>query len=262
MKKYNKKKIKKFTILILILVIITTTFFITKIYLNKKKEEALIKKNYALLQKLENRDINNIEKKLSEDGNSNNNKTESYEKIQKQISNKSNKLFFENSVFMGDSITEALEFYNILNSSSVLAKKGQDVIKARKSVPQLKNLNPKRIFILYGENDLELFSNPKDFEDNYTKLVKDIKTALPNSQIYLQSVMPAQPKAQQRNKKLSNFRSSLFLDVVKRVAKKEKVNFIDIRPVIANKNYLYERDGIHFNAKFYSLWLNYLRQKL
>lgn len=262
MKKYNKKTIKKFTILILILVIITTTFFITKIYLNKKKEEALIKKNYALLQKLENRDINNIEKKLSEDGNSNNNKTESYEKIQKQISNKSNKLFFENSVFMGDSITEALEFYNILNSSSVLAKKGQDVIKARKSVPQLKNLNPKRIFILYGENDLELFSDAKDFEDNYTKLVKDIKRALPNSQIYLQSVMPAQPKAQQRNKKLSNFRSSLFLDVVKRVAKKEKVNFIDIRPVIANKNYLYEPDGIHFNAKFYSLWLNYLRQKL
>ena len=163
---------------------------------------------------------------------------------------------------MGDSITEGLDFYNIVNKSSILAKKGVDVVKANDEVSTLLSINPKRVFILYGMNDLKRFENPDDFKNNYIKLIQDIKKTVPSVEIYLQSLIPVHAKVQQTNKSYSPDRIDKFVEKVVEVARQENVNYIDITSVVKNREDLYQPDGIHFTVDFYDLWLGYLRGQI
>lgn len=265
MRKNNKrrKKIMRISVFFILILAISSLFAKNLIALGTEDEE--VKHNIVILKNLENKDVASIENKINEKrdisdkkndekNNNENNKDNS------SITKLNNKLYFENSVFMGDSQTEPLEVYDILNKSSVLAKKGQDVIKARESASQLKNLNPQRVFLLYGLNDLLLFENASDFKVNYIKLVQEIKKNAPNAEMYIESTMPIQPKAQQKNKKFSQDRIDEFLQVEKEVANEENINFIDIRNLVKGRDDLYEPDGMHLNVKFYGNLLDYLKK--
>lgn len=220
----------------------------------KKNSVQEIKYNRGLLEKLEKIDVNEVEKILAKS------EAENKTKDLIKVSQKSNKEYFEDSVFMGDSLTEPLDFYNILNKSSVLAKKGQSVLDAKKSAQELLNLNPKKVFLLYGLNDLEMFKNASDFKKNYGELIDLVKQNAPNAYIYAQSVMPVQEKV--NNKDYSSDRINEFTEAIKELGREKKINYIDIKPVIKNKEYLYEPDGMHFTIKFYDLWLDYLKNYL
>lgn len=272
MKNNVGRKRLKIVIVVSFLVIAAmgTTFY--KVNLKSKelkKAKENIMNNRAILKKLEETNVAEVEKKLSKDQDKNQSKdeisTDKEDKKQdssKNVSGESNKLYFEDSVFMGDSLTEPLDFYNILNKSSVLAKKGQSVIDAKKAASGLENLNPKRVFLLYGLNDLDMFENVSDFKRNYGELVDNVKKNAPNADVYVQSVMPVQKKVQNGNKNYSEERSQKFLQAVQDIAKEKKVNYVDIRPVIKDKEYLFEPDGMHFTAKFYDFWLDYLKEYL
>lgn len=94
-------------------------------------------------------------------------------------SNISNKDFFSKAVFLGDSITEGMSFYEVLDQSHVVAKKGLTVFKAEKYINDITNLAPKNIFILLGNNDLfEETLTSKQFINEYNKLVGTLKTTL------------------------------------------------------------------------------------
>ncbi|MBX4260338.1 hypothetical protein KTC96_22980 (plasmid) [Clostridium estertheticum] len=248
----RKKKRLKIVIGIIILI---PCCFVIRSFLNYEREKAIIKNNFIFLQKLENPNVNTakniVEKHKLNDEKSNYNQNVT-----------SNKMYFEESVFMGDSITEGLDFYDIVNKSSVLAKKGQGLVQAKKSVSILSNISPERIFVLYGMNDLESSKNSDDFKSNYIKLVKDIKQTVPNAEIYLQSLTPVQAKVQQKNNSFSQDRLDKFTQAIIEVAREEHVHFIDIRPMLKGKEALFEQDGIHFKADFYGLWLNDLKRQL
>ena len=72
--------------------------------------------------------------------------------------------YYENTIFMGDSITEALSEFGILDSYNVIAHKGDTVIKALKSIDKLQGINPKNLVLLYGMNDVIAFdsNSPKE----------------------------------------------------------------------------------------------------
>jgi lysophospholipase L1-like esterase len=251
----RKHKKNKLSIIIGLIILISCCFFL-KSFLKSNQEKRIIKNNYIVLQKLEDIDVATVEKKITEknklnDKKGGDNSTET-----------SNKIYFEESVFMGDSITEALDFYDIVNKSSVLAKKGLDVVQAKESVSTLSSINPQRVFILYGMNDLKKFENPVDFKDNYIKLINDIKQTVPSAEIYLQSLTPVQAKVQQRDHSFSQDRIDKFVEQVIEVAKQDDVHYIDIQSIVKDREDLYEPDGMHFTFKFYGLWLNYLRSQL
>lgn len=251
----NKRKKKKLKHIIGLIILIPCCFFL-KSFLSYKQEKRIIQNNYIVLQKLENVDVANVEKKITE-------KHKLKDEKGGDNSNKiSNKIYFEQSVFMGDSIAEALDFYDIVNKSSVLAKKGEDVVLAKEVVSTLSSINPQRVFILYGMNDLKKFKSPDDFKDNYIKLIQAIKQAVPDVEIYLQSLTPVQAKVQQRDNSFSQDRMDKFIEKVVEAAKHENVHYIDLRSIVKDREDLYEPDGMHFTMEFYGLWLNYLRSQL
>ena len=251
----NKSKKRKLKIIIGIIILIPCCFLL-KSLINNNEERKIIKNNYISLENLGDVNITTVEEKINKKHKLND---EKYGDNSKEISNK---IYFEEAVFMGDSITEGLDFYDIVNKSSVIAKKGQGLVQARESVSILSNINPQKIFVLYGMNDLKSSENSDDFKSNYTKLVKDIKKTVPSAEIYLQSLTPVQAKVQQENNSFSQDRLDKFTQAIIEVAREENVNYIDIRPMLKDREDLFEQDGIHFKADFYGVWLDDLKTQL
>ena len=54
-------------------------------------------------------------------------------------------------MFYGDSITEALSFYEFLDESQVIALKGHTLIDAKNDVDKVAEVCPEKIFMLFLE---------------------------------------------------------------------------------------------------------------
>ena len=169
-----------------------------------------------------------------------------------------NKVYFKDSLFLGDSIIEAMSFYDALDEENVMGIIGLTIKKAIANVDKIKNRNPNKLFIMLGHNDLD---NDMDMNmNNYTQLIEKLKGEMPNTKIYVQGVLPANEKASRKHKYLLPDNIKNFNDNLKQVCEKENVNFVDLSPMFKDvDNSVYEPDGIHFKEPFYKIWLDYLK---
>ncbi|MFD3158108.1 GDSL-type esterase/lipase family protein [Haloimpatiens sp. FM7330] len=236
-------------------------------YSNKKIDTS--KKNSENQKKHDNIDIsipgkenNDLNKKeTTKETNKENNK-EKNETNNKSNKNRSNKEFFKNSVFIGDSITEGITFYDILDEKHVVAVKGSTINQAYKKISKVSALKPKNIFILLGTNDLTSGMNSTEFISNYEKLVESLREKLPNSNIYIQSILPVQEKAEKRNPNLANSRINEFNKAIMNMVRNKNLNYLNIASVLKNNDNLYEYDGIHLKYQFDKLWLDYIKDNI
>lgn len=165
---------------------------------------------------------------------------------------------FKNSVFMGDSITEGFSFNEILPKESVIAGAGTTAGFIYDDIDTLAEKNPDNVFIMLGSIDILMpVDDPKElFRNDLTKLINKIKEEVPESKIYLQSITPVSEDAlnlEPRYKEIDEYNK-----IVKDVAHKLSVNYVDIRGLAQENQDLYAEDGIHFKKEFYNLWLESL----
>ncbi len=172
---------------------------------------------------------------------------------------------YEDTVFMGDSITESLSYNQILDEYRVIAEMGDTVIKAMNHIPKLQEIQPKNIVLLYGMNDVILFEETASwnsidkFKEDYKTLINEIKAKLPNTNIYVQSPLPVNAKATATNARLTNENLTRFREAVEVVCEETSVNYVDISMLADESSNLHESDGIHLKQEFYMKWLTYLR---
>ena len=172
--------------------------------------------------------------------------------------------YYENTVFMGDSLTESLSEFEILDSYNVISNKGDTVVKAMQNIDTLKGINPKNLVLLYGMNDVIEFDinlsgqDSNTFKEKYIELVNSIKTVLPKTNIYLISPLPVMANAVDTNYRLTNDNLSEFRLKVSEVANATGSTYVDLTSIITGKDYLHEQDGIHYKYDFYPLLLDYL----
>lgn len=169
------------------------------------------------------------------------------------------KSIFNGDVFVGDSISDGLAYYDLIDSSNVIAKLGFTLLKAENEVDKIASLKPKNIYILFGANDMDAKLSSEMFTQRYEKFIKNIKAKSPNSKIYIQSILPVSDKAVKSKPYLNSARINEFNNALKKMAKKEDINYVNVASVLKDANVdLHEGDGIHFKYQFYILWLNYL----
>ena len=172
--------------------------------------------------------------------------------------------YYENTVFMGDSLTESLSEFEILDSYNVISNKGDTVVKAMKNIDTLQGINPKNLVLLYGMNDVIEFDinlseqDSNTFKEKYIELVNSIKTVLTKTNIYLISPLPVMANAVDTNYRLTNENLSEFRLKVSEVANATGSTYVDLTSIITGKDYLHEQDGIHYKYDFYPLLLDYL----
>lgn len=200
----------------------------------------------------------------------------SYDNIKKTLENQNNQLqkdtskespkvkksgdykdIFKDDLFIGDSITKALVTYKFLPSQNVCAKIGIGNDKLRGYLDNAEKLDPEKIFLLCGVNDLDGSLDKESFRKSYDQLIKAVKLKFANSKIYVQSILPLSPNGEQNPPYVKNSHINECNKIIMDIAQKQGVTYLNIWQVI-NSNNVYEADGLHFKSSFYPLWLKYL----
>lgn len=166
---------------------------------------------------------------------------------------------FKNTVFIGDSISNALSYYKHLETKNVVAKLGQNIRTTKKQVKNIKAKNPTHIYIMLGMNDSMYVKDAATFKKSYNELVTELQKSLPNAKIYFQSILPVDVKNKKAMARVSNDKIKSFNDALVELAGEMNVEFIDLRPFINSHPEFYEPDGIHLNKKFHRYWLKFIQ---
>lgn len=182
--------------------------------------------------------------------------------------------YFDDAAFVGDSITEGIKLYEVMTNATVVAARGinldnvftDDQIRTAQGnstvMGALEAAAPKKIYIMFGANGVGWFTE-QHFTDVYTKFVKAVKEQHPDSQIYLQSILPVTQEFDDSREDISNDKINRYNELVVEIAEEQKVHYLDVASAFKDeKGCLPEDsngDGMHFGNKYYKKWFDYLK---
>ena len=182
--------------------------------------------------------------------------------------------YFDDAAFVGDSITEGIKLYEVMTNATVVAARGinldnvftDDQIRTAQGnstvMGALEAAEPKKIYIMFGANGVGWFTE-QHFTDVYTKFVQADKEQHPDSQIYLQSILPVTQEFDDSREDISNDKINRYNELVVEIAEEQKVHYLDVASAFKDeKGCLPEDsngDGMHFGNKYYQKWFDYLK---
>lgn len=170
------------------------------------------------------------------------------------------KLIFNKSVFLGDSLLNGLS--DVLKDSNVISNAGATAQFALNEVDKIVSEKPKNVFILLGSDDLLWpVDNPKEHSLNhYAQLIEEIKGKLPNVKVHVLSVPPVTKEAMKVEPRYKNISS--YNEALEKMAVTREIDYIDLSSLFDEHQNLYLEDGIHFKENFYPLLLNYINDHI
>ena len=165
---------------------------------------------------------------------------------------------FKRDLFIGDSITDSLSYYELIDENNVIAKLGFTTKKAQEEIEEIINKNPDNIYLLFGMNDMLTFKDNEKFIKHYKELINEIRNQLPSATIYVQSILPVSAEVKAKKPFLTNENIETYNQALRDMTEEENVKYLNIRDIVEDNMDLLEPDGIHVKYKFYELWLQYL----
>ena len=182
--------------------------------------------------------------------------------------------YFDNCVFIGDSLTVGLSAYNILSVDNVVASTGLNISKidtekidttagSLTAYEAVSSKKPANIYIMLGSNGISWLSNDSMIS-KYKAFVDEIKEALPTTKIYIVSIPPVTAgrelvaEGSIKNSKIDTYNSELL-----KMANEKGIYFVDINTALKNNSGKLdadraEKDGMHFKKATYDIMLGYL----
>ncbi|BCO19228.1 hypothetical protein KUC3_20850 [Alteromonas sp. KC3] len=169
-------------------------------------------------------------------------------------------------VFIGDSLTElganwAVRFENLKVRNRGI--RGDTTYGVLARLDELKQSKPSAVFLLIGINDIFniVYENQieklSDTATNINKIAKQLKSSLPNTQIFVLGLLPDHRDfitvmAKEVNNQLSSQESENFTFI----------NFHDLLSVDGTMNAKLTTDGTHLNEEGYKIWKKALQPYL
>lgn len=123
----------------------------------------------------------------------------------------------------------------------------------------LQACHPRKVFLMAGTNGLK-DQSLTEFQSIYTQLVDSIHTRLPQSQIFLQSILPVNHEYAEPDMRKGFASNEEILDANKnicKIAKQKHITYIDLHYLYFENGMMaerYTRDGIHLKLEAYQLW--------
>ena len=161
------------------------------------------------------------------------------------------------TVFLGDSLTELCEWAELLQQDSIINRgisaDQTDGVLSR--LDGVLNLQPKRIFLMIGINDL-LFHPPQRVLDNYKIIVERIQNHTSHIDLYVQSLLPINNEV--RVVPIANAAVVAVNAGIEALAIEKGIPYINLHPYFTDANgqlaASLTSDGVHLNGKGYLLW--------
>ncbi len=188
-----------------------------------------------------------------------------------------NSSYFDDAMFVGDSVTEGVEAYDVMPNATVIAYTGLHLtnVMTRKVIPgangdltileAMRQYTPKKIYLMIGSNTLA-YVDVDDTAAYYETFLDAIIEQHPGAIIYVESLPPIHesimalnyPKAEMTNQKIDRFNAKLFA-----LATKKHLHYVNVAEVLKDDTGgLSEEattDGLHFKSDYYIKWMDYLK---
>lgn len=164
-------------------------------------------------------------------------------------------------IFLGNSISDNCEWSELFENPNVKNRGigGDDTDGVLERIDEVLSSSPKKVFILIGTNDLAYGKTVDHIIENYNKILDSISIKSPNTEIYIQSVLPVD-EAVHWTRKMSDIR--LINESLVEICQERGIEYIDLFPLFVNSenklNPEYSIDGLHLNAAGYLLWKDYI----
>lgn len=158
-------------------------------------------------------------------------------------------------VFLGDSLTDYCNWEELFENSKISNRgiNGDKINGVLQRLDAIVATKPSKIFLLIGINDLDEEKPIREIAAAYTNLVSQIKKNLPETTLYLQSLLPTDNRESLKNQKIIQFNEH-----IKGTAKEFELTYIDLFTPFANEanklNPVFTFDGLHLNGKGYLVW--------
>nr|WP_255565872.1 GDSL-type esterase/lipase family protein [Desemzia sp. RIT 804] len=163
-------------------------------------------------------------------------------------------------VFAGDSQTDYFEWGEYFEGLSVANRgiSGDTSEGLLERIGQVTELNPEKVFLMIGINDLQQDIPVEIIVQNYIKIIEALKKANLETQIYVQSVFPVAGDLYENN--LYKRSEPINEDVAKlnkRLAQLDGIIFLNVAEKFGTElSEDYSVDGLHLNKEGYEIWLN------
>lgn len=170
-------------------------------------------------------------------------------------------LKFNQIVFLGNSITEGGKDWNEkfgVNGISNRGIAGDSTDGVITRLNEIIHFSPKAIFLLIGINDIynELTPSTDYVANNILKIIKRINQELPETKIFLQTILPVE-------KKIYKEKIIAVNKMIKTFISQSKFEIIDLYSIFVNEEGKMKKeltyDGVHLNDKGYSVWVDYIK---
>ena len=157
-------------------------------------------------------------------------------------------------VFFGDSHTAGGNFQKAFPDvkSLNLGYIGEDTKGMLRRVETIAAVQPKKIFLMAGINGLK-GQSLSEFEYWYTALVDSIRIAVPNAELYIESILPVTASSDY----CDNTKINEANTIIKHIAQERNIIYIDLHTAYADKETLPENmsyDGLHLTDDAYNIW--------
>lgn len=187
--------------------------------------------------------------------------------------------WFADAAFLGDSLTAGIAFYDInVGGALVLGYEGTSPNQIVNRTA-LKNTNeddaeqvpldilaerqPAKLYLLIGTNALAGLGNDEGFLAYYGRLLDELQATLPNSMIFVQSILNVRPEALTQAPGLTPERVASMNEQIKGMCKERGFYYINLTEAFTGEDgYLTadyaQNDGIHLTVAGYAHWMDYL----
>lgn len=160
-------------------------------------------------------------------------------------------------VFFGDSITYQSDFQHPGLKIVNLGYSGDTLSGMTGRIPMVQAVNPEKVFVLGGINGLT-DANLSQTADLYENLLDQLRQALPDARIYVQSILPV---AKEREATLTNICHNetivAFNERLEEMAAQRGLTYIDIHSLYYCDGQLdsaVTSDGLHLEPHAYEKW--------
>lgn len=155
-------------------------------------------------------------------------------------------------VFYGNSITNMHEWWEAFGSDGRIINRGNSGASSQELIDNLAYVidgKPAKLFLMIGTNDISTGIPYQTVVENIGKIIKSIQTESPDTEIYIQSILPRAAEPQNTNNRAAN-------DMLANVCEEAGVTFIDLWDSLQGiRNYgEWSADGLHLYAAGYRVW--------
>lgn len=186
--------------------------------------------------------------------------------------------YFDDVVFIGDSLTNGLQLYKSVKNAIIISETGLNIESATNKplmfnnqsvsvLEAIKQANRNKIYIMIGANGIGWLDNDYMIK-LYSGWLNNIKSELPNSIIYVQSILPITQQLSDVNQNkpnaLTNDKIEIYNQTLHEMCNKNKFHFLNVAEIFKNENNALPDeaspvDGLHLTSKYYNNWLNYIK---